>query len=89
MRVKPIDRISMYGIRSNRQNTFNEIKKVTRKIYPLSNTTLEVYTAVDDVGNKVHKLYYLKDKLGNWLKSKLIYFIDNRRDKIVRSERRV
>ena len=87
MRINPVDRITLYGLRSNRQQTFDDVKKVTRKIYPLSNATLEVYTAVNECGEKVHKLYYLKDKLGNWIKSKLIYFTDNRRDKIVRSER--
>ena len=37
---------------------------------------------------KIHKLYYLKDKLGKWLKSKLIYYKDDKADKVVRSERK-
>lgn len=88
MKISPVDRITLYGIRSNHQNTLEDVKKVVRQIYPLDNTVLEVYTSVDDIGNKVHKLYYLKDKLGNWIKSKLVYFENNKRYKTIRSEKR-
>jgi len=88
MRVNPCDRVSLYGIRSNRQNTLNDISKVTRIKYPINNKILEVYTAVDIDGNKIHKLYYLKDNIDNWIKSKLVYFSNNKKYKTIYSEKK-
>ena len=47
---------------------------------------LDVYSAYDTEGNLVHKLYYLSDSVGHWIKSKLVYFKDNKKDKVVYSE---
>lgn len=88
MRIMPCDRVSLYGIRSNRQETLRDYGKVIREVIPLSTSTLEIYTALDLNGKKAHKLYYLKDKLGNWIKSKLVYFSNNKRYKVIRSEKR-
>lgn len=45
---------------------------------------LDIYYSYENNELK-HKLYYLQDKLGNWLKSKLVFFKDNKPEKVVRS----
>lgn len=49
---------------------------------------LDVYTAKED-GELVHKLYYLADKAGNWVKSKLKYYKGGSVIKVIRSEKNV
>lgn len=38
---------------------------------------LDIYSAYDTEGNLVHKLYYLSDSVGHWIKSKLKYYSEN------------
>lgn len=48
--------------------------------------TIDIYVAKNNNTNKIkHKLYYLK-KAGQWIKSKLIYFSDNKPYKVIRCE---
>lgn len=49
---------------------------------------LDVYSAYDTEGRLIHKLYYLSDSLGNWLKSKLKYYENGKFVKEIRSEKR-
>ena len=53
----------------------------------LNGHKLDVYTAKED-GILVHKLYYLSDKFGNWIKSKLVYFENGKKVKVIKSERK-
>lgn len=47
------------------------------------NYKLDIYSGYED-GKLAHKLYYLSDTLGNWIKSKLVYFTkEGKRDKIL------
>ena len=87
MKIKPIDRISLYGIRTNRDKALRDCKKVVKNIIPVQDKELVVHTAIDSNNNKIYKLHYLRDKLGRWIKSKLVYFKDNKRYKILRSEK--
>lgn len=49
--------------------------------------TLNIYQAYSTDSNElIHKLYYLKDNAGNWIKSKLKYFKGGQCFKIIRSE---
>lgn len=50
----------------------------------IKNNKLDIYYSYENNELK-HKLYYLQDKLGNWLKSKLVFFKDNKPEKVVRS----
>ena len=88
MKIKPIDRISLYGIRSNRDKALKDCKNIIKDIIPVQDKELIVHTAIDNNNNKIYKLHYLRDKLGRWIKSKLIYFKDNKRCKILRGERK-
>ena len=45
---------------------------------------LDIYTAKEN-GKLKHKLYYLSDSVGNWIKSKLVIFNKNSKQ-IIRSE---
>lgn len=46
---------------------------------------LDIYTAYEN-GKVKHKLYYLYDNAGNWIKSKLKYFNDFGELKTIRSK---
>ena len=48
---------------------------------------LDIYTAKEE-GELVHKLYYLADNLGNWVKSKLKFYKGNKVVKVINSENR-
>ena len=48
------------------------------------NKDFAVYIAENPVGNILHKLYYISQNY-NWRKSRLVFFKDNRIDKIVSS----
>ena len=45
---------------------------------------LDIYYSYENRQIK-HKLYYLTDNIGNWIKSKLIYFDDKGERKVIRS----
>lgn len=88
MKVQPIDRISMYGIRTNRDKTLRDCKRVMEDVIPVGDKKLSIYTGIDFSDSKVYKLYYLRDSLGKWIKSKLVYFDNNKKAKVLRSERK-
>ena len=50
----------------------------------INNKKLEIYKTYENNELK-HKLYYLQDQVGHWIKSKLLFFKDNKVDKVVRS----
>ena len=86
MRIKPTDRVALYCRPYKTREVDREYGVVRHEVIELTSKFLEIYTAIGKYNKKIHKLYYLKDKLGNFIKSKLIYFTDNKRDKIVYSE---
>ena len=49
---------------------------------------LDIYSAYDKEGNIMHKLYYLQDSVGNWIKSKLKYYTNGKCYKTVWGEKR-
>lgn len=46
---------------------------------------LDIYTAKDN-GELKHKLYYLSDRFGNWIKSKLIIYENNNKKQVIKSQ---
>lgn len=86
MRIKPTDRVSLYCRPVTTSEVDREYGVVKKEVVELTSKFLEIYTAIGKDNKKIHKLYYLKDKLGNFIKSKLVYFQDDKRDKIVYSE---
>lgn len=84
MRIQPIQQ----------NNTSFGIYKVTKMTSYGNRVTglingykLDVYTAKED-GELIHKLYYLTDKAGNWIKSKLKYYKGGSVVKVINSENR-
>lgn len=88
MDVKPVDRLSLYCRPYSVKEVDREYGVIKHEVIELTDKFLEIYTAFGKDNRKIHKLYYLKDKLGKWLKSKLIYYKDDKTDKVVRSERK-
>ena len=62
--------------------------KVIKDTGVFNNKKLDIYSAYNNQGEIVHKLYYLSDSLGNWLKSKLKYYENGKVVKEIRSEKR-
>lgn len=52
----------------------------------LKNQKLDIYVAKDDEQGIKHKLYYLSDKVGNFIKSKLVYFENGKKVQTIRSD---
>lgn len=88
MNVRPTDRVSLYGLRSNRDKTLRDCKRVIEDVIPVGDKKLSIYTGIDFNDSKIYKLYYLRDSLGKWIKSKLVYFDNNKKTKVLRSTRK-
>ena len=80
MKIEPIKPQPQFGIYKGTKLT-GYGNKITGKI---KDYTLDIYIA-QDKGKLKHKLYYLK-KAGEWVKSKLIYFSNNKPYKVIRCE---
>lgn len=82
MRLEPIGDIN-FGI----------YKKTINKPYghvdigEYRNHIIEIYTAQKSNGDLIHKLYYIKNQAGDWIKSKLKYFENNKCRRVVRSQK--
>ena len=48
--------------------------KVIKDTGFINGKKLEIYSAYSREGKLLHKLYYLADAVGNWIKSKLKYY---------------
>lgn len=47
--------------------------------------SIEIYTAYDKMSIR-HKLYYVKDKTGKWLKSRLDFYINGKKTSTARAD---
>ena len=61
--------------------------KVIKDTGFINGKKLEIYSAYSREGKLIHKLYYLADSVGNWIKSKLVYYQNGKKFKTIRSER--
>ena len=82
MKIEPIKPQPQFGIyKGTKITSYGYIDMGKIKDY-----TIDIYVAKNNNTNKIkHKLYYLK-KAGQWIKSKLIYFSDNKPYKVIRCE---
>ena len=49
---------------------------------------IEIYHSFNQVdGTLLHKLYYIKDKVEGWMRSKLKYYKNNRCDRVINSRK--
>ena len=88
MNVQPIDNIK-FKCHKGTTEKLRDYGKVIKDTGFINNKKLEIYSAYSHEGKLLHKLYYLADAVGNWIKSKLKYYDENGNCyKTVRSEKR-
>lgn len=86
MKVQPISSIN-FQCRKGSVEKIRDFGKVIQETGIINGKKLDIYSAYDKEGNLVHKLYYLADNVGNWIKSKLKYYENGKCYKVLRSER--
>ena len=85
MRPQPIDNIS-FGIYTGTTKTVRDYGTVICDTGVFKDKKIEIYSVSGKQGKLEHKLFYVS-KLLCWLKSKLVYYSNGKKWKIVRSER--
>lgn len=83
MNIQPIT----FKCHQETKEMLREYGKVIKDTGYIYGKKLEIYSAYSREGKLLHKLFYLSDKVGNWLKSKLVYYKDGVKQKTTRSER--
>lgn len=86
MKTLPISSIS-FGIYQNTKTTVRDYGTVICDTGTFKDKKIEIYSMVGKNGKLEHKLYYVSQML-NWLKSKLVYYSNNKKWKVIKSERR-
>ena len=75
----------------NNSLNFGIYKKTIKKPYgsldigEYKGKIFDIYSANDEKGELLHKLYYVKNKAEEWVMTKLKYFKNNKCQRIVRS----
>ena len=82
---KPKPKPISFGIYKSTMPTY--YGKVDRGVF--NNKIIDIYTAYFPDGSLKHKLYYLTDTAGKWIKSKLKFFKNNKCYYIARSKKNV
>lgn len=89
MKVQPIDIPPPFKCHQESKEMLRDYGKVIKDTGFIYGKKLEIYSAYSREGKLLHKLYYLADSLGNWLKSKLKYYDESGKCfKTIRSEKR-
>ena len=86
MRIEPIT--TPFKCHMSTNESLRDYGKVIKDSGVINGFKLDIYSAYTREGKVIHKLYYLSDAVGNWVKSKLVYFQDGKKYKTIRSERR-
>lgn len=89
MKIQPIPTTNInYKCHKGTTEKIRDYGKVIKDTGFINDKKLEIYSAYSKEGKLLHKLYYLADSLGNWLKSKLKYYENGKVVKEIRSEKR-
>ncbi len=81
MKVEPIKPNPTFGA----YRTIKPTAYGTRMTGVINGYKLDIYTAKEH--NQItQKLYYLADKAGKWVRSKLVYFENGKKAKVIKSE---
>lgn len=84
MNIQPIS----FKCHKDSREMLRDYGKVIKDTGIINNKRLEIYSAYSREGKLIHKLYYLADSVGNWIKSKLKYYDNNGKCyKTLRSEK--
>lgn len=86
MKIQPTNNI-VFKCHKSSVEKIRDFGKVIKDTGIINGKRLDIYSAYDLEGNLIHKLYYLADSVGNWIKSKLKYYENGKVVKEVRSER--
>ena len=87
MYIEPIQPTS-FKCRKGSVERLRDYGKVITETGIINKKKLDIYTAYTNEGDIIHKLYYLADDVGNWIKSKLKFYKDGKCYKTIRSEAR-
>ena len=92
MKIQPIPTTSIsktppFKCHQGTTEKLRDYGKVIKDTGFINGKKLEIYSAYSKEGKLLHKLYYLADSVGNWLKSKLKYYENGKVVKTIRSER--
>ena len=82
MHILPILNIN-FGVRVTPKIRDYGDRKVIQETGIINNKKLDIYYAYNQDKKLEHKLFYLSDLVGNWIKSKLQYF--NKDGKVIKS----
>ena len=86
MRTQPVDNIS-FGIYKSTNKTVRDYGTVMCDTGLFKDKKIEIYSMSNKEGQLEHKLYYVSQMI-KWLKSKLVYFSNGKKWKVLRSENR-
>lgn len=86
MKPQPVDSVS-FGIYTGTTKTIRDYGTVICDTGVFKDKKIEIYSAFGKQGKLEHKLFYVS-KMMNWLKSKLVYYSNNKKWKEVRSQRK-
>ena len=85
MHIQPIS----FKCHTESREMLRDYGKVIKDTGLIYGKRLEIYSAYSREGKILHKLYYLADAVGNWVKSKLKYYdTEGKCYKVIRSEKR-
>lgn len=73
MKIEPIVQTS-FKCHKQSIEKIRDYGKVIQDTGIFKGNKLNIYSAYDTEGKLVHKLYYLSDSVGHWIKSKLKYY---------------
>jgi hypothetical protein len=78
LKIQPIPTTSIsFKCHKGTTEKIRDYGKVIQDTGFFKGNQLDIYSAYDKEGNIMHKLYYLSDSVGNWIKSKLKYYGKN------------
>lgn len=86
MEIQPIQNVN-FGIYQNTTKTVRSYGTVICDTGIYKDKKIEIYSAFGNNGKLEHKLYYVSQMM-KWLKSKLVYFSNNKKWKTIKSERK-
>ena len=87
MKIQPIDN-TIFKCHKGTTEKIRDYGKVIQDTGIFKGNKLDIYSAYSREGKLIHKLYYLSDNVGHWLKSKLKYYENGKVIKEIRSEKR-
>ena len=86
MNIQPINNVN-FQCRKGSIERLRPYGKVIQETGTINGKKLDIYSAYNKEGELEHKLYYLADDVGRWIKSKLKYYRGGRCVKTIWSYR--